>query len=39
LAGGEVIRINESKGSPERQKLITQINGKSNDISGADENK
>jgi hypothetical protein len=38
--GGEVIRINEGKGSPKRQIVIrTQINGKFNDIIIADENK
>jgi hypothetical protein len=41
--GGEVIRINEAKRSPKRQKkkeiLITQINGKFNDTISADENK
>jgi hypothetical protein len=37
---GKVIRINEAKGSPTRQnKFRTQINGKFNDISSADENK
>jgi hypothetical protein len=37
--GGEVVRIIE--GNPERQKkkLRTQIHGKFNDISSADENK
>jgi hypothetical protein len=36
----EVIRISEAKGSPKRQKeLRTQINGKCNDVSSADENK
>jgi hypothetical protein len=39
--GGEVIQINEAKGSPRRtkKKLRTQINGKFNDMSSADENK
>jgi hypothetical protein len=31
--------INEAKGSPKRQKLRTQINGKLNDMSISDENK
>jgi hypothetical protein len=34
-----IILISEAEGSPKRQKLRTQINGKYNDISSADENK
>jgi hypothetical protein len=40
--GGEVIWISEAKGIPKRQKkkqLRTQINGKFNYISSANENK
>jgi hypothetical protein len=38
--GGEVIWISEEKGSPKRQRRVrTQINGKCNNISSADENK
>jgi hypothetical protein len=38
--GKEVIRINEAKFSPKRQKKIRiQINGKFNDMSSADESK
>jgi hypothetical protein len=37
--GGGVIWVSEVKGSPKRRKkLRTQINGKFNDISSADEN-
>jgi hypothetical protein len=34
-----IIRINEGKYSPKRQKIRTHINGKFNDTSSADENK
>jgi hypothetical protein len=34
-----IIRISEAKGSLKDKKLGTQINGKFNDISSADENK
>jgi hypothetical protein len=37
--GAEVIRISEAKCSSKRKKLGTQVNGKFNDVSSADESK
>jgi hypothetical protein len=37
--GGKIIRINEAKSSPEEKKIGTEINGKFDDLSSADENK
>jgi hypothetical protein len=34
-----IIRINKAQYSPKNKKLRTEINGKFNDISSADENK
>jgi hypothetical protein len=34
-----IIRISEAKGSPKNKEIRTQINGKFNNISSADENK